>query len=189
MFTSIFFYYHFRGIALLLIPFFSSANIKNFEKQNETVRWRKKGIRVKELTDFEKEKRNRTAYSTSSTSECAGKLPVDWRQCVTALWQLFVSGRFRANWCKRHSQGLLRKSTCSWGVGSTPQTLLGLHSNLFHVGMQTRSTISEPDGVCMCSCQSCLKKRKSPFPIRVKYSCCLWNVGFIIHVYFLFCSK
>lgn len=135
---------------------------------------------------FWKKQKNRIAYSTSSTSECAGKLPVDWRQCVTALWQLFVSGRFRANWCKRHSQGLLCESTCSWGVGSTPQTLLGLHSNLFHVGMQTRSTISEPDGVCMCSCQSCLKKRKSPFPIRVKYSCCLWNVGFIIHVYLFF---
>lgn len=97
MFTSIFFYYHFRGIALLLIPFFSSANIKNFEKQNETEvkKERNKGERA---DWFWKKQKNRIAYSTSSTSECAGKLPVDWRQCVTALWQLFVSGRFRANW-------------------------------------------------------------------------------------------
>lgn len=73
-----------------------------------------------------------------SSSECAGKLPRGLEaEYVSALWQLFVSGRFRANWCKRHSQGLLHESTCSWGVGSAPRTLPGLKSNLFYVGMQT----------------------------------------------------
>lgn len=55
-------------------------------------------------------------------------------ECVRALWQLFVPGRLRANWCKQHSQGLLHESTCCRGVGFLPETLLGLHSNLFHVG-------------------------------------------------------
>lgn len=77
-------------------------------------------------------------------------------ECVTALWQLFVSGRFGANWCKRHSQGLLHESTCSWGVGSTPHSLLGLHSNLFYVGMQTSSAISKASGVFICVCSCCV---------------------------------
>lgn len=55
-------------------------------------------------------------------------------ECVRALWQLFVPGRLRANWCKQRSRGLLHESTCSRGVGFLPETLLGLHSNLFHVG-------------------------------------------------------
>lgn len=55
-------------------------------------------------------------------------------ECVRALWQLFVPGRLRANWCKQRSRGLLHESTCCRGVGFLPETLLGLHSNLFHVG-------------------------------------------------------
>lgn len=77
-------------------------------------------------------------------------------ECVTALWQLFVSGRFRANWCKRHSQGLLHESTRSRGVGSTPQTLLGLHSNLFYVGMQTPSTLSKPSMMVVVHLSVCV---------------------------------
>lgn len=70
-------------------------------------------------------------------------------ECVTALWQLFVSGRFTANWCKRLRQGPFRESTYSRGVGSTPQTLLGLCFDLFYAGMQT-----EP--FCNLKAQSCL---------------------------------
>lgn len=109
---------------------------------------RKKRHRMRER----ERKKIRTANPSRSSSECAGKLPGGLEaECVTALWQLFVSGRFRANWCKRHSQGLLHESTCSWGVGSTPQTLLGLHFNLFYVGMQTLPQ-SENAVVCVCVC-------------------------------------
>lgn len=55
-------------------------------------------------------------------------------ECVRALWQLFVPGRLRANWCKQRSRGLLHESTRSRGVGFLPETLLGLHSSVFHVG-------------------------------------------------------
>lgn len=55
-------------------------------------------------------------------------------ECVRALWQLFVPGRLRANWCKQRSRGRLHESTCSRGVGFLPETLLGLHSSAFHVG-------------------------------------------------------
>lgn len=97
-------------------------------------------------------------------------------ECVTALWQLFVSGRFRANWCKRHSQGLLHESTCSWGVGSTPHSLLGLHSNLFYVGMQTSSTISKASGVFVCVWLSILPSLKNSVAYWCKkfFNTCCW---------------
>lgn len=54
-----------------------------------------------------------------------GVQPADWRQeCVAALWLLFVSGRFRANWCERHSRGLPHESTRSRGVGASAQAVV-----------------------------------------------------------------
>lgn len=121
--------------------------------------WGEEKERVSEV----EQKKQRRVREPEQTNKKSGQLKpqqiqaVCWQaarrleaECVTSLWQLFVSGRFRANWCKRHSQGLLHESTCSWGVGSTPQTLLGLHSNLFYVGMQTPSTTSKSSVVCGC---------------------------------------
>lgn len=69
-------------------------------------------------------------------------------ECVTARWQLFVSGKFAANWGRRHSQGPLHESTCRHGLRGLPRhkLLCSPRSSLFLVGTESSPVTLKPGG-------------------------------------------
>lgn len=95
-----------------------------------------------------------------AVSELAGCQFIEAER-VTALWQLFVSGKFAANCGKRHSQGPLHESTRRHGLHGLPPppTLCSPRSSLFLVGTATSPIMLKPGSGCVAlNTVSCSRK-------------------------------